>query len=181
LSNVRENKSVSDKSTDYISIGVVVNAHGIKGELKIHPLTDEPEQFENLDFIYLLNKDDRKLCAVENVRFTQKNIILKIEGVDDRTSAENLKNSLIDIKISDLRPLGQHEYYIFDLIGLRVLTTSGDEKGEIVNVIQYPANDVYVLRIGDKEHLIPAIKEVVMKIDLDEGVMIINPIDGLFE
>jgi len=167
--------------SDFISIGVVVNAQGIKGEVKVYPLTDEPEQFDELEFLYLTNKGERNLYPVEFVRLNKNIIILKLTGINDRTTAENLKNFLIQRKISDLRPLAENEYYVFDLIGLKVITISGEKLGQIVDVLSNPANDIYVVSDEKKEYYVPAIKDVVKTIDLDAGVMMIDPIDGLFE
>ncbi|MBN1153726.1 16S rRNA processing protein RimM [candidate division KSB1 bacterium] len=169
------------RNSDFISIGIVINAQGIKGELKIYPITDEPEQFEDLEFIYLSTKGVRKRYQVQHVRFTNKHVVIKLEGIDDRTTAENLKNSLIERKLSELRPLDENEYYIFDLIGLTVITISGESRGQIVDVLTNPANDVYVVSDGSNEYFVPAIKDVVKKIDLGAGEMVIDPIDGMFE
>ena len=169
------------QNIEFISIGIVIKAHGIKGEVQITPLTDEPVIFFDLYSIYLNINGNRKNCAIEKVRLTHNKIILKFENINDRSAAQNLKGALLEIKRTDLRELSDNEYFIFDLIGLKVKSLTGELIGELKNVLNLPANDVYVVNNGVNEFLIPAIKDVIKRVDLDKGEMIIDPIDGLFE
>jgi len=167
--------------SEFISIGIVSKIHGIKGELSITPLTDEPEQFNTLKFLYLILARERKLFKVESIRSVRKKIFLKLSGIDDRTSAEALKGAVVETTISELRPLDENEYFIHDLIGLAVKTVTGDYIGVLKDVICLSANDVYLIEDGNKEILIPAIRQVITKVDLTRNEMIIDPIDGLLE
>jgi 16S rRNA processing protein RimM len=166
---------------EFIAIGVVVRAHGIKGEFQVFDYTDEPEQFDALTSVYLSLNDVRKLYEIETIRHTRDRIILKLKDIDDRTTASNHKGALIERKLSELRPLSDDEYYIHDLVGLRVETDEGVYLGVISNVLNLPANDVYVVLENGRETLIPAIKDCIRKVDIDNGVMIIHPLDGLLE
>ena len=170
-----------EQKTDFISIGVVVKARGIKGELVVTPLTDNLIQFNTLTSIYLSFMGERKNFIVEKAHSIQHKIFLKLENINDRTSAQKLKGALIERKRSDLRKLSKNEYFIFDLIGLKVKKLTGEFVGDLTKVLSLPANDVYVVNRGNHEFLIPAIKDVIKKIDLDKKEMIINPIDGLLE
>ncbi|MBD3288816.1 16S rRNA processing protein RimM [candidate division KSB1 bacterium] len=166
---------------EFISIGAVTKAHGIKGEIGVKPLTDEPEQFTLIKSVYLNINNSRTLVEVEKVRLQQNFIILKLAHINDRTAAEQLKGALIEREISELRELEDNEYYVFDLIGLEVKDLDGNLIGELVDVMILPANDVYVIRGGEKEFLVPAIQDIVKKIDLDRNEMLIYPMNGLFE
>ena len=166
---------------EFVSIGAVNKAHGIKGELQITPITDEPEQFSTLNSCYLNFNEKRKICSIEKVRFTRNKILLKLEGIDDRTTAQKLRGAFVEIKLTDLRELSDNEYFIFDLVGLKVKKMSGEFIGELIDVLTLPANDVYVVNNGEQEFLIPAIKDVIKQVDLKRGEMSIDPVDGLFE
>lgn len=169
------------RQIEFVSIGAVLKAHGTKGEIQVVPLTDEPQQFKTLDTIYLNLNGKRKICAVDKVQLTHNKIILKLKDIDDRTTAQELKAALIERKITDLRKLSDNEYFIFDLIGLKVKNLSGQFIGELIDVLTLPANDVYIINDGEKELLVPAIKDVIKKIDLDRREMFIDPIDGLID
>jgi 16S rRNA processing protein RimM len=165
---------------EFVAIGNVARAHGIKGEVQVNPLTDELQQFKTLQQVYLRsNKGERELLKVERARVQNDKVILKFEGIDNRTDAADLKDSRIEKQFDPDVPLLPDEYYIFDLIGLVVKTTENRLLGEITEVLTLPANDVYVVQNGAKEYLVPAIKDVIKQVDLDAGTLLIQPIDGL--
>lgn len=168
-------------ATEYIAIGVIVGAHGIKGDVRIRILTDEPGQYDNLKSVYVNFNGDRHFRKIENARIATSRYILKLEGIDDRTSAERLKGALLERPLDDLAPLAENEFFIFDLIGLNVKTKEGAQIGTLTDVLELPANDVYVVSGEKQEFLIPAINEVIISIDLDSKEMIINPLDGLLD
>ncbi|MBN2009467.1 16S rRNA processing protein RimM [candidate division KSB1 bacterium] len=166
---------------ELICIGEVLNAHGIRGDIIIKPWTDDPDQFDELAEVYITNRDELKQFTIEKVRITQKKIIVKFRGIDNRNAAEQLRGALLQRQRSELRALAEDEYFIFDLIGLDVKSTSGETIGSITDVMEMPAHDVYVVQQGSREVLIPAVKSIVKSIDLDAGKIIIDPIDGLIE
>lgn len=164
-----------------ISIGVVIKAHGIQGELDMIALTDDPEQFKVGTAVHLNLKGEYKRYKIEKVRSVPHKMILKLEGVDDRTTAQSLKGAYLEKERGELHELTEDEYFIFDLIGLTVKTLAGAYLGKLTDVWTLTANDVYIVHDGEKELLIPAIKDVIEKVDLDRKEMIIVPIDGLLE
>jgi 16S rRNA processing protein RimM len=166
---------------EYVVIGIIGKAHGIKGEVQIIPITDEPEQFQSLKTIYVNSNGRRTTWGIEQVRFAADKILIKFDQLNDRTIAQNYHGSQIERKRSDLQPLSDNEYYIFQLIGLKVETDEGCPLGELIDVWKLPANDVYVVQDGQKELLIPAIKDVIKEIDLKHQKMVIIPMAGLFE
>lgn len=160
-----------------IVIGKVVGSFGIKGEVKILVLTEFPERFEVGKSISLKRPDGSRLKSrVERGRVHKGVVLAKLSGVESRNDAEALRDAEVVIDESELASLEQGRFYVFDIIGLKVLTTDGRDIGEVEEILQSGANDVYVTTTGV---CIPALKDVVEKIDLDEGVMLIRPVPGL--
>ncbi len=168
------------KRPEYISIGIIAKAHGVKGEVVVVPITDDLQQFEKLKQVSLKDHQrEREFIAIERVRILSGRIIIKFENIDDRDSALKLRGLSVDKRSAECEALPPDEYYIFDLIGLKVKTTEDVWLGEITDVLSLPANDIYVVQDGAKEYLIPAIKDVVKKIDLEGEHILIEPLDGL--
>lgn len=165
---------------EFISIGIIAKPHGVKGAIVVVPITDEIDQFETLQQISIQAREgERKNFSIEWVKVQSQKIILKLDEIKDRNQAFALKGLYIDKPFDASHRLPGDEYYIFDLIGLKVRTIENSLLGEVTDVLTLPANDVYVVRDGLKEYLIPAIKDVIKKIDLDEEYILIEPIDGL--
>jgi 16S rRNA processing protein RimM len=164
----------------FVSIGIIGKPHGVKGSIIVIPITDELEQFKTLRIISIQDqKGERQAFAIESVNIKSNSIILKLEGINDRNRALTLKGLYLDKDFDQSDELPIDEYYIFDLIGLKVIIGDTACLGEVIDVLTLPANDVYVVSDGAKEYLIPAIKDVIKKIDLEEEYILIEPIDGL--
>ncbi len=150
----------ADKNLEEIIIGKLGKTRGLKGELKIIPLTDFEGRFDNLTEIFV----GGKLMKVENLNHIGDEIFIKFEGVDNRESAKNLTNKFLTLPRSQAAPLDEGEFYTFDIIGCEVFA---DEKnlGVVTAVLKTGSNDVFQVN-GDKEILIPALKSVVKKIDV---------------
>ncbi|MGB2698637.1 MAG: ribosome maturation factor RimM [Candidatus Zixiibacteriota bacterium] len=169
------------KPRERVTIGKITRTRGLNGEVVIFPYTDDPDRFFLLKEVWVSGKKDSQLFQIEKAKkFTQK-IFLKFQGINSPEAAMPLVNSYLEIEREKLLPLPENRYYIFDIIGLKVFTNQGEEIGTIHNVMSLPANDVYVVKSGEKEYDIPAIKEVVKKIDLDKKIMVIQPLKGLLE
>lgn len=167
---------------EWITIGVVTRAHGVRGEVRVKPLTDFPERFETTESVSAWIDGVRKHFEVEGVRAHGDGYLLKLAGVDDRDAAEALRRVEFQVSRDQLVPLPDDEYYIFDLVGATVTTEAGVQLGTLVDVLQTGANDVYVVRDASrKEVLIPAIRSVVRRIDLEERLIVIDPLPGLLE
>ena len=169
------------KSNGKITIGKITSTRGLKGEVVIFPYTDDPDRFFLLKEVWVSGKKTSQLFQIEKIKKLKQNVSLKFQGVNSPEAAMPLVNSFLEIEREKLLPLPQNRYYIFDIIGLKVLTKQGEEIGTIEDVVSLPANDVYVVRKNKKEYNIPAIKEVVSKIDLDKKIMVIQPLKGLLE
>ena len=163
-------------------IGKILNAHGIRGELKVEPLTDNPERYKILEQVYLEDrKKNYKLYDVEFVRFHKGNVLIKLAGIDDMDAAKLVKNQHLAINKSDRMPLEEGAYYIDDLIGLQVFE---DDRpiGVLKDVLQPGANDVYVLDSTIYPDLyIPALKSVILSVDLENKRMDVKLPKGLVD
>ncbi len=161
-----------------IEVGKIVNTHGLRGEVKIVPWLDYPEMFEIIDKAY--TKSGQKL-TVTNIRYQKANIIVQFAEIDNLDKAERLKNSIIYASRQIFDNLPEGTYLIADIIGLDV--TDGEVNyGKVTDVIQTGSNDVYVVqKEGSKELLIPAIKDVILNTDIQNGVITVKLLDGLLD
>jgi 16S rRNA processing protein RimM len=171
---------VSDEP-DFIVIGLLRRAHGVRGEVSVRPVSDHPERFDRLDRVLVRHHGETREVVVRGVRGKGRSIILKIDGVDDRTSAQALAGAEIGVKRSDVWPVPEGTYYIFDLVGCRVVGDGGRQIGVIDDVWKMPANDVLAVRSGSREILVPAVKSVIKKIDLERKIVTIEEIEGLLD
>jgi len=165
----------------YITVGRILSPWGVKGQVKVEPLTDDIKRFKNLKEVFYEEENNLKKLNIEEVIFIRNAfVIIKFQGIDDRNEAEKYRNVYIMVDRKDAVKLPKGRYFICDIIGLKVYTLEREYLGEITNVIQTGANDVYVVKSNeDKEILIPAIKEVVKNIDVEKGYMFIYPMEGL--
>ena len=156
-------------------VGKITGAHGIKGELKVFPMTDDMERFEALPFVYIRG-EKRDILSV---RYQTTTVLLTIKGVETRNDAEALKQSFLEIDRDMAVKLPEGRFFIVDLIGLRVELENGEVVGTLADVIQAGGNDVYIIkREGKEDALIPAIRQVIKHIDIEEKIMVITPMEG---
>lgn len=164
---------------EYFIIGQIVAPKGIKGQVKVYPLTDYLERFEDLERVYLDLPQGLQEVNVKDVSYQKNMIILSLEGYDDRNAVEPLRQVYLKVSAAEAVALPEGHYFLRDIIGLEVYTVSGEFWGKIEDVLQLYANDVYVLHRNGKEILIPAIHDVVQEINLPEKRMTIIPLEGL--
>ena len=163
---------------EYLEAGKIVNTHGIRGEVKIMPYTDTPELLCEFDRLFMGKNYDE--IEIEKSRVFKNMVIAKLKGVETPEEAEKLRNKILFMHRDDLE-LDEDTYFIQDLIGVEVKDAdTGVVYGKISDVLQTGANDVYVIR-GDREYLVPAIPDVVISTDIDEEIMLIRPLEGLFD
>lgn len=164
----------------YMAVGKVVRAHGIHGEVSVNVLTDFPERFETTEWVYLGNETEANPYRIEKYRWHKQNVLLTLAGVTDRTQAEQLRGQYVQVPIEDAVPLPEGSYYLYQLVGLEVVTTEDRFLGTITEILETGANDVYIVR-GDEhqEILIPAIADVVKAVELEKGRVIVELIEGL--
>ena len=167
---------------EYLQAGVITSTHGLKGEVKVFPTTDDPERFEDLETIYLDTESAKKPLEIENVRYFKQYVILKFKGYDDINQVEGWRQSPLLVDRAHAVELGEDENFIADLIGLRVVTEEGEELGKLTDVLETGANDVYVVEAaGKKELLLPAIKDCIRDVDLESGIMTVRLLKGLMD
>lgn len=165
---------------EFVTVGKVIKSKGIRGKLSVFPLTDFPQRFYNCKNIFL-KKDGKLECVkIESVRMGKKKIFLKFEGVDTIEKARAYIGCTLEVERNQVYELPPDTYYIFDLIGIEVITEGGERVGEITDVYRLPANDVYVVHNDNQEILLPAVKEFIKKVDVKNRTMIIHTIDGLY-
>ncbi|MBU2608422.1 MAG: ribosome maturation factor RimM [Chloroflexi bacterium] len=168
---------VETSEMEFITIGEIVAPQGTKGKLKVKVLTDFPHRFAANSTIYV----NHQPTTIETSTWYKGMVIIKLPAIDSLQDAERLRGEMIEIHPSQLQPLQEGQYYIFQLIGLEVWTTAGELLGNIKEIITAKSNDNYVVS-GDKgEFLIPAIEDVVKSVDLETKRMVIEPLEGLLE
>lgn len=167
------------ETADLIAVGEIVKAQGIKGEVKVIPLTDNPARFGKLRRVFLQNGNSLQELQLETYRLFKQFILLKFEGVDDMNAANALGRGLLLIPRVERLKLPPGRYYHDEIEGLKVYQTTGEYLGEIERILETGSNDVYVVKGDSGEILIPALKSVVKLIDTDLGRMEVDLPDGL--
>ncbi len=166
---------------DILKVGIISSTHGVRGEVKVFPTTDDPLRFKKLKEVLLETDGEPKALKIQGVKFFKQFAILKFEGIDDLNSVERYKGKSLYVKRADAVPLKKDEYYIADLIGMKVVDEERGELGLIKDVYDgRGANDVYIVEMADgKELLIPAIKECILFVDVEKMVMRVHLLEGL--
>lgn len=164
----------------YLELGQIVNVKGLKGEVKVNPFTEKINRFETLKTILVKMKNENKEFEIEKVSYHKNQVILKLKGINTIEEAETLRNCYILVNRSNLEPLAEGVYYIADLIGLEVYTEDGIALGKVDDIYNTGSNDIYIVKdeLG-KQKLLPGIPEVIKNVDLDNGKIIVNLIEGL--
>ena len=163
----------------FLEIGKIVSTRGIKGEVRVQPWSDSPDCLCEFDTLYL--DEGNKSIEIER-SFVQKNVVvMKLKGVDTVEKAQDMRNKILFMDRNDVE-LQEGSYFVQDLLGLTVIDADKNEEiGSLCDVTETGANDVYHIKSGEKEYLIPAIPDVIEKIDLDDGKMYIHKMKGLFD
>lgn len=162
-------------------IGTILKPQGIKGELKIQSVSPDPERFYRLEKIYIL-KEEKQVLSIENVRIVQGFVFLKFAGIDSRNDAELLRGQELYITKEQLIDLDSGEYFIHDLVGCEVVAENGRMIGTIVDIMQESSSDIYVVHDQHgREYLIPAIKDIILRVDIKARRVDIHVIEGLLD
>ena len=165
---------------EYFEIGQIVNTSGLKGEIKVKPFTDDITKFNNFKTIYVSIKKELKEFKIEHVRFRKNMVFLKLKGIDTIEEAENYRNLYLKRKRDKDEKLEKDTYYIVDLLGCKVYTDEQKELGEVIDVFSTGSNDVYVVKdeLG-KQILLPAIKDVIKNVDIENKIITVHLMEGL--
>lgn len=165
---------------DLLKVGVITTTHGVRGEVKVFPTTDEAERFLELDYVLLDTGRELRKLEIQNVKFFKNLAILKFKGIDNINDIEMYKGRDLWIPREEGQKLEEGEYYVADLIGMNVLLEDGTVFGTLKDVMETGANDVYVIDTKDRgEVLLPAIRECILDVNVEESTMTVHLMKGL--
>ncbi|MCM1267507.1 MAG: ribosome maturation factor RimM [Bacteroidales bacterium] len=165
---------------DELQVGVITQTHGIRGEVKVFPTTDDAKRFQKLKQVTLDTGKERLSLTIEGVKFFKQYAILKFQGLDSIDDVEKYKRGKLLVAREQAVKLQKDEYFVADMIGMQVVTEDGAPFGVLKEVLATGANDVYVVsREGEGDVLLPAIKECIKKVDMERRVMEVHIMDGL--
>lgn len=165
-----------------LQVGVITQTHGIRGEVKVFPTTDDVNRFQKLKEVILETEKERLTLTVAGVKFFKQYVILKFREYDSINDVEKYKGARLLVPREKAVKLQKDEYFVADLIGMQVVTEDGEPFGRLKNVLETGANDVYVVETAEgREVLLPAIKECVLQVDMEKGVITVHIMDGLLD
>lgn len=165
---------------NYLRVGVITTTHGIKGEVKVFPTTDDMERFKELKQVFLDTGKEYIPLEIEGVKFFKQMTILKFKGIDDINDIEKYRGKDLLITREQAVKLKEDEYFIYDLIDSEVIDEAGEKLGILTEILKTAANDVYVVRMENgKELLLPAIKDCILNIDPDSKRILVHLMKGL--
>lgn len=167
---------------DYLEIGKIANTHGVKGELKVIPLTDNPERYDVLKWVYVGGENNLEKYDIENVKYTKGMVIVKFKEVNDMDSAERLKGLYLKVDRKNAVKLPKDAFFICDLIECDVYEGNGNNLGKIKDVLKTGSNDVYLVKDeNNREILIPALKSVVTEVSIENKKIVVKLPEGLVD
>ena len=165
---------------DLLQVGVVTTTHGVRGEVKVFPTTDDSARFKKLKNVILDTGREKLDMEITSVKFFKNLVILKFKGYDNINDVEWFRQAKLLVTRDNAVELAENEYFIADLIGLKASSDEGENLGEITDVLQTGANDVYVIsKEGTPDLLVPAIKDCVVNVDIEAGTIVLHLLDGL--
>lgn len=165
-----------------LQIGIITTTHGLRGEVKVYPTTDDANRFRKLKEVILDCGKEQRILEIEGVKFFKQLVILKFKGLDDINDVEKFHQCGLYVDRKDAVRLKKDEYFIADLIGMKVVREDDSDLGVLKDVITTGANDVYdVTLAGGRSLLIPAIRECILEVDVEEARMRVHLLDGLLD
>lgn len=167
---------------DLLQVGAITQTHGLHGEVKVFPMTDDVNRFKKLKEVILDTGKEKMTLEIEGVKFFKKYVILKFKGLDNINDIERYKGKALYVTRNNAVKLGHDEYFIADLIDLEVYDEDGSYLGILTNVIETGANDVYEVKFEDgRSVLFPAIKQCILNIDMEQRKMKVHIMEGLLD
>lgn len=164
----------------FLQVGVVSSTHGIRGEVKVYPTTDDAARFKKLKEVFAETRHGNVPLVIEQVKFFKNMVILKFKGIDNINDVEKYKGCPLLVTRDNAVKLAPGEYFLCDLVGLLVFTDTGEELGTLTEIIRTGANDVYVVKTkNEKEVLIPNTKECIIEVSLEKNTMTVHLLEGL--
>ena len=167
---------------DLLQVGIITSTHGVRGEGKVYPTTDDPRRFRRLKEVVLDTGREKLNLEIEGVKFFKQFVILKFKGLDNINDIEKYRQKSLYVTRKNAVRLQRDEYFIADLIGLKVQDEDGAELGTVKDVIETGANDVYEVEMADgRSLLLPAIKQCILNVDVENGMMQVHVLEGLLD
>lgn len=167
---------------DLLQVGIITSTHRVRGEVKVYPTTDDPRRFRRLKEVVLDTGKEKMNLEIEGVKFFKQFVILKFKGLDNINDIEKYRQKSLYVTRKNAVRLQRDEYFIADLIGLKVQDEDGKELGTVKDVIETGANDVYEVEMADgKSLLLPAIKQCILNVDVENGTMQVHVLEGLLD
>lgn len=167
---------------DRFQVGVITTTHGVRGEVKVFPTTDDVRRFKRLKEVILDSGKEQLTLEIEGVKFFKQFVILKFKGIDNINDVEKYRQKSLYVTRANAVRLSKDEFFIADLMGLKVLDEENKEIGMLRNVMETGANDVYEIDMTDgRELLLPAIKQCVLEVNVEEGFIKVHIMDGLLD
>ena len=167
---------------DLLQVGIITSTHGVRGEVKVYPTTDDPRRFRRLKEVVLDTGKEKINLEIEGVKFFKQFVILKFKGLDNINDIEKYRQKSLYVTRKNAVRLQRDEYFIADLIGLKVQDEDGKELGTVKDVIETGANDVYEVEMADgRSLLLPAIKQCILNVDVENGTMQVHVLEGLLD
>lgn len=167
---------------DFFQIGIITSTHGVHGEVKVFPTTDDPRRFKKLKEVFVDTGRERVALEIEGVKFFKQFVIVKFKSIDTLNDVERYRKASLIVSRENAVRLRKDEYFIADLCGLAVQNEFGEPLGVLKEVLETGANDVYVITLSDgRELLLPAIKQCILEVSIEEGYMKVHVLDGLLD
>ena len=167
---------------DLLQVGIITSTHGVRGEVKVYPTTDDPRRFRRLKEVVLDTGREKINLEIEGVKFFKQFVILKFKGLDNINDIEKYRQKSLYVTRKNAVRLQRDEYFIADLIGLKVQDEDGTELGTVKDVIETGANDVYEVEMADgRSLLLPAIKQCILNVDVENGMMQVHVLEGVLD
>ena len=167
---------------DLLQVGIITSTHGVRGEVTVYPTTDDPRRFRRLKEVVLDTGREKLNLEIEGVKFFKQFVILKFKGLDNINDIEKYRQKSLYVTRKNAVRLQRDEYFIADLIGLKVQDEDGTELGTVKDVIETGANDVYEVEMADgRSLLLPAIKQCILNVDVENGMMQVHVLEGLLD
>jgi len=167
---------------DLLQVGIITSTHGVRGEVKVYPTTDDPRRFRRLKEVVVDTGREKLNLEIEGVKFFKQFVILKFKGLDNINDIEKYRQKSLYVTRKNAVRLQRDEYFIADLIGLKVQDEDGTELGTVKDVIETGANDVYEVEMADgRSLLLPAIKQCILNVDVENGMMQVHVLEGLLD
>lgn len=167
---------------EFLQVGVITSTHGVRGEVKVYPTTDDPARFKKLKHVLLDTGREKLPLEIQGVKFFKQFVILKFSGIDSINDVEAYRKMPLLVSREDAVELEEDEYFITDLIGCQVQTEEGELLGVLKDVMETGANDVYIVETEQYgELLIPAIKDCILQVDTGSQKIVVHLLDGMIE